>query len=114
MATLILFLVIGGIHWVLVYPFLLFLLLPLLSLPDVRISIFEFSPLIFAPMNSNEAHLLKQTRVRQMRRASRRTEQVAIVSPEPLTQVEQCQLSAERMLILLNFLYILWIDPPHL
>ena len=45
---------IEGVHWVVVNPFLLLLLLPLRSQPDVRISILQFSPLIFAPMKSDK------------------------------------------------------------
>ena len=67
-----------GVHWVVVNPFLLLLLLPLRPLPDVRI-ILECS----LCMKSDKAHLLKQTRARQMRRASRRTEQVTPMHPLP-------------------------------
>ena len=76
---------IEGVHWVVVNPFLLLLLLPLLPLPDVRI-VLECS----LCMKSDKAHLLKQTRARQMRRASRRTEQVTpmaiVFSSEPFIQ----------------------------
>ena len=34
---------IEGVHWVVVNPFLLLLLLPLLPLPDVRIAVFSFN-----------------------------------------------------------------------